>query len=337
MVDWRNIETLKLCQFIFNQTTVFMLGIYGWDFILSFQHVEGALISRKMKFRWPFVFYLYGRYAWLTEIVTMVVITHSIVSLDCEVAFRFLSILATSSVSCASTNLLIRTITIWRENAIVVLLLVVACLGHWILSIVVGAVKSNSNFSEFWQSCVFDYATSELIVFYVYTVVLDFSILALTVYGLCRQRALTAGSLWAKVCNQGLLYFLATLVVNVPVMIFEILDLNPVMTVLFSIPAATLSVIASSRAVISLVHLKKDSGNETTDVENSASPHVIWDAKRDRSSDSPQLTSNINLHIGSFRDSMDIEIVETPRSPPRSFSNYTVQTVVAGSSRTHDS
>ncbi|KAH9911294.1 hypothetical protein B0H21DRAFT_774876 [Amylocystis lapponica] len=130
----------------------------------------------------------------------------------------------------------------------------------------------------YWDShlsvCVVSYAGyARLAAFYLYTVVYDTVILVLTVVGL--YRVSKRSEVYSVIQMQGIWYFVLTLAVNFPTMIFAWLDLNPVMNVFFSLPAVTISVIASSQIVLSLVK-EWDNLHYTIDAGSHDRVKPIW-------------------------------------------------------------
>ncbi|CAL1710517.1 unnamed protein product [Somion occarium] len=267
MVDWNNPEVVRTCAIYLQQSFVFVFAIYLWEYLLTFANVEGRILTRKMRFRPVLIPYLLGRYVWLASVIAMWAIlalkpgppepksqtaTEDQSEHHCSLISALFSIVASLCVVCASTNLLIRTVIIWRGNRYIAGFLVLACAGHWLTSIVAGALEGhNSQINPDVRVC--EFRPTSAIVFYMYTLVLDLAILALTLFGLCRRHILNSGSLWVKIYKQGIFYFVAAFLVNVPMLVLVLLDLNPVMNVICAAPGVTVSIIASSRAVTSLL------------------------------------------------------------------------------------
>lgn len=254
MVDWKSPEVMVKCGFVFNQVLVLMLGAYIWDFLLTLPKVEIPLISGRLKWRWVMIAYFSGRYLWLATMVAIVWLGRTLRKLDCRVMFTVLSVIGILGIVCATINLLLRTLVIWRQNRLVFGGLIALGLGQWVVAFIVIATGQRIHYEETIQVCSF--TTTELIVFYLYTVVTDFIVLFFTVIGLYRHGVLTLDRhhrLWTKVAGQGIFFFVVTFVSNVVSLVFAWVELNTIMSIIFSIPAATFSIIASSRAVSSLI------------------------------------------------------------------------------------
>ncbi|KAI0077501.1 hypothetical protein K474DRAFT_1077844 [Panus rudis PR-1116 ss-1] len=282
MVDWQSPKVILKSAFYFDHSLSFMLGLYLWEYLLTFINVEWQLIRRRLKFRPILLAYFLGRYLWLSSLIAIVIVVRTSGRQDCAFVSRLFGILGTFTTVCASMNLFLRTLLIWRDNRYVVILLLLGQLGHWIMAIV-GGVRGGH--AAYWdpsiRSCHF--SPKALIPLYAYTTLFDLLVCVLTIAGLYRHHVLNTGSLWMRVCNQGVLYFVATVLVNVPLLAFASLNLNAVMALICSVPgmslrdvhpgmkarkskqtffqtAVTLSIIFSSRAVISLLSCNTHSG-----------------------------------------------------------------------------
>jgi len=97
-----------------------------------------------------------------------------------------------------------------------------------------------------------------IIGFYSYTIVLDAFILVFTVTGLSKRMSAQSTPLWLTLYKQGIGYLVATLALNLPMLVLIILNLNEVMNIFFATPGAMVSVMVSSQAVVSLMKIKVD-------------------------------------------------------------------------------
>ncbi|UZJ55594.1 hypothetical protein CBS101457_004914 [Exobasidium rhododendri] len=86
---------------------------------------------------------------------------------------------------------------------------------------------------------------------YLFIIFFDFAVLALTVFGIFRMGANSRiGDILKK---QGLIYFVATLVVNFVISVLTALKLSPTMSLVFAAPQLLVCVIASTRLYRSLI------------------------------------------------------------------------------------
>ncbi|KAJ3487317.1 hypothetical protein NLI96_g3610 [Meripilus lineatus] len=89
-----------------------------------------------------------------------------------------------------------------------------------------------------------------LVATFIYPVVVDFIVLVLAAYKLVIQsRSYHRSRLMKLLFNDGFIYFIIVFVINIPTAVISYLELNPILYILFAIPASIVTVIASSRAV----------------------------------------------------------------------------------------
>ncbi|KAH8088930.1 hypothetical protein BXZ70DRAFT_500612 [Cristinia sonorae] len=253
MVNWQSNEVMDICEFMFKQSLMLILGIYLWEFLLSFPKIDLLLLTRRIKFRWTLVPYLLGRYIVLVLLVFMAIYIHLASQVNCPVLARMSSVLGTMAVACASTNLMLRTFAIWRSHAVVWWLLIGVNATHWVVIFPAAfAPNTATNNPGHPGSCHFE--SKIILMFCLYTVATDFLSMVLTIVGLHRNGVfqLHSRTVWTTVYEQGIGYFVVALLVNMSTLILAGLDLNSVLNLITVTPAATFSVICSSRAVVSL-------------------------------------------------------------------------------------
>ncbi|KAI0670662.1 hypothetical protein C8Q78DRAFT_138810 [Trametes maxima] len=273
MVVWQDPVVVAFCGFLYNQNAVFLLGLFGNHFVTRLD-IEWSLITRKRRFTPVLIPYLFGRYSILTTLLFFVISNRFHHKISCDIAYKTLAVLGSSASYCSTLNLGIRSYIIWRDmNWLVVWLLSFACVGHAalvavrtsdgspdaLLSVLIklphpaeGARSVTAAWSVDTGSCVVVHSSNiTMFIFYLYTMLMDFTILVLTVCGLWRKRALQS-DIGTTLSEQCLWYCAATFLVNIPAVVFPILNLNAVMNVIASMPATTVSVIMSSAAVLSL-------------------------------------------------------------------------------------
>ncbi|KAL6302945.1 hypothetical protein BKA93DRAFT_856709 [Sparassis latifolia] len=212
MVDWKDPEVIELTVFVLEQTIVFLVGFYGWHFLLTI-HVEWNLLTRKLVFKWPYVPYLLGRYTMICCLLFVWVLLVN--PIDCVHNELFIALVACMAVCCASMNLSIRTLTIWSCSMRIRFLLITLCLGHWAFAMVVAFTGLKAQYDAVSGTCVLANTNGidRLAGFYAYTVGYDFIILVLTVYAL--YRSCKRSELLSVICVQGVWYFVVTFLVNI--------------------------------------------------------------------------------------------------------------------------
>lgn len=102
---------------------------------------------------------------------------------------------------------------------------------------------------------------------YVVTIAFDLIVLALTIMGIANMS--TNSRVGDIITNQGLIYFLLTLVANLIITILTALKLSPTMSLIAAIPQSTICVIASTRLYSQLA---KQAGNAAAKSSNIVHP-----------------------------------------------------------------
>jgi len=183
----------------------------------------------------------------------------------------------------ASTNLVTRTLVIWKHKWFIVYPLILASIAQFIFYLYVGAIKTVGYWVEKDRNCIIRFKSNELSAStLVYTSGYDFIILVLTILGI--SKTLSMSEKWNVLYHQGIIYFVFTCMINVPAMIFFLLQLNPAMSAMFAMPASAISSILSCRAVVGLMGVNFD--GSTTSGGTSL-------PRRRRSSADPVLSSHM--------------------------------------------
>ncbi|KAL6299474.1 hypothetical protein BKA93DRAFT_589421 [Sparassis latifolia] len=299
MVDWRSPDVIYVSGYVFSEVSVFTLGLYSWDFIMTLHHVEWPLVTCKLKFHWAYIPYILARHTTLAFLLSLVIITCSASADACPGGLKVLAMLGNLAVAGASTNLFIRTRTLWQHKYWVQIVLSVLSVGQWIVAFTV----SMWNITNDLPTCGPANAHStveEIFIFYVYTAFFDMLILAMTVLRLFSVGEAHGSPLWVRLYRQGIWYFVTALLVGLIILVFAGLNLNPVMNIIFTVPGIVISVIASSRAVISLTKLKEAGcTNAGTHSQNATATISIGRVN--------QFTTNIELNSSLYDHPPDLE------------------------------
>ncbi|KAL4246601.1 hypothetical protein ABKN59_008787 [Abortiporus biennis] len=257
MVNWEDPGLVASLEFAFKQMNVFCMGLAIWEFVLTFWF-DWAIFTRRIPFRWAYLFWFAGRASIFTAILTLIIVTHAKIKLNCTALIPIMSAAGLIGSACASTLLMIRTLAIWQHNMIVTWSLRLMSLAQFTLVIYSGVSGLSSHWVPEINACTIESHNDAILAAnFVYTAVFDFIIFSFCVYGVSRLAARTK-LLWT-LYTQGLLYVVFTCVVNIPAAVFTILHLNAVMGVLFPPAAAVFSVILSCRALLSLQKMAPDS------------------------------------------------------------------------------
>ncbi|GJE89117.1 hypothetical protein PsYK624_052110 [Phanerochaete sordida] len=202
----------------------------------------------------------------------------------------------------SSENIMLRAMTLWRGNLWATLVLVAMALGHWAAGITVFLVPVVDAWLKYSDTCEIVSGAGGPVPFYVYTMVFDLTILGFTLCGLLRIREASSSPLWSHLLKQGFGYFVITFVVNVLTLAFAVMQLNVYVGDIFSAPGATISVICSCRAVVSLLHMNEDIGS-------AAIHHTNTDEVKTRSR---ALSTNIMLTMSLTSNEIQSVVLRSP-------------------------
>jgi len=150
---------------------------------------------------------------------------------------------------------MLRTIAVWNRVPFVTVPLVLASMGQWGL-LLHGIVIIRSSWSDVARACVLSAVPPAFMeAIYLYTMSLDLIVLVLTVIGLAISQ--NRSSLWQLLFRQGIIYFFVAFIANLLPAIFLVLNLNPIMNTVFSVPAAVASSIVACRSFVSLTNFRQ--------------------------------------------------------------------------------
>ncbi|KAK7441028.1 hypothetical protein VKT23_016809 [Stygiomarasmius scandens] len=262
MPDWHSDAELVKDTGVFIKLIHVLCGLYVWDVILSLDF-DWDVITRKKPFRWPMIFYFADRYLLLFALVGILISFNSTVELDCQALYTFNQLAGNAAVGLASINLSLRTIAVYGNSKPLVIVLVLIILGHW--SLILQGVNITAAWDPNARACVIVKTnTKVLAATFVYSMCFDLIVFLLNLYKLYLRRERETASMGASrlgkmIFGDGLIYFFIAFLSNVIATTFMLLNLNPVMSIIFNIPAAIASTIVACAAVRRLSSFKNSS------------------------------------------------------------------------------
>lgn len=248
MVNWQDPQVIEDWSAVLINVTFIILGLFAWSYIHSCQ-IERALLRRQLPFRWQMVSYLTGRTFFLVTVIISAVTSIAIPPYtDCYYLLKFLVFSNNIVVACTSTNLVIRTWTVWKTNYFVCAFMALATFGHWFTLMLNSKETQISSSLPSVGLCGFvivnpAYSAATT----VYTTIFDFVLLKLAIFGHWRSSSL---SLFTIIRTQDIILYLIVLLASVVPSIFSWLNFNYIMNVFFAWPATCVMTIASSYVVI---------------------------------------------------------------------------------------
>ncbi|THV01964.1 hypothetical protein K435DRAFT_853238 [Dendrothele bispora CBS 962.96] len=264
MPDWSSQAEIAKDSDIFVKLIHVLSGLYLWDIILSLDF-DWDFITRRKPFRWPMIFYFADRYLLLFALVGILVSLNSTVPLNCQALYTFNQLAGNAAVGLASINLSLRTIAVYGNSKPLVIILVIVILGHW--SLILQGVNLKAVWSEEARQCVIvETNTKVLAATFIYSMCFDLLVFLLNLWKLYLRRERAGGSMGTSrlgkmIFGDGLIYFFIAFLSNVVATVFMLLNLNPIMSIIFNVPSAIAGTIVACAAVRRLSSFK-NSGAE---------------------------------------------------------------------------
>lgn len=252
MPDWESPQILIRAGVVFTQMMFTFLGVYLWELFTTCDF-EWSLIKGRRKFTWPLIFFFLTRYCILLALVGLIVTATKETPFNCQALYIFNSLTGNLAILAASTSLMIRTIALWERKKYVMIPLICLSLAHWGI-LWRGMFVIRAEWDPTVKTCLVVKIDSRFLqTTFFCTMAVDFTILVLTSIALYRfSYSGVRSGLWNLLFRDGLVYFLVTFSFNAVPAILNVLQLNNVMNVIATVPAATVASIAACRLVIRL-------------------------------------------------------------------------------------
>ncbi|KAK0200848.1 hypothetical protein DFS33DRAFT_1355489 [Desarmillaria ectypa] len=296
MVDWKSPAELLKDADAFSKIIHLLLGVYIWEWVNTV-NFEYAIVTGRQRFRWPLIFYFYGRYAMFGGLIGFVIaLNETTTRMDCNVLYTFLQFLGNTALGAASINLSIRTIAIYSQKLYVVIPLSVIIFGHWII-----ILWSVTNVKATWvdgSGCAIASSNPKLFVaMYVYSMGFDFIVMCLMAYKLgFVKRNQYRSQIVQLMFIDGLGYFLTAFLVNLVAVVFSVLNLNSVMSITADAPASTLATIVSCRVVRRLYQFQQ----KGVDIYSHNTSSAFRPSRQNNVSTSHRTANEVHVQMNTF-------------------------------------
>jgi hypothetical protein len=301
MPDWKSLEEIQRDAGVFVKIIHILLGIYAYEWFITLPF-DWDFISGKKPFRWPMIFYFANRYLLLFAMIGIVIGLDTEAEIQCQTLFTFNQLAGDAAVGLASINLAIRTMALWSLNRWIVGGLTVVILGHWTLILKGVLVTAN------WvpgHGCVIEGTDNTILAaIFIYSMCFDFLVLVLSAYqlfgvgfGIKRGSGIANSRIGQMLFGDGLIFFLIAFLANLVATVFMLLDLNPIMSVIFNVPAAVFSTIVACWAVRRLTNFSSAGTNVC--IQSSFPPVSKIHIARPRSTDSVA-SAGVHVHVETY-------------------------------------
>lgn len=252
MTDWDSPQVIAKAGLVFNQMMFTFLGVYLWELFTTCDF-EWSLIRGRRKFTWPLIFFFLTRYCILWALIGLIITFTLEAPVNCQALYIFNSLTGNLAILAASTSLMIRTVALWERKKYVMIPLICLVIAHWGI-LWRGMFIIDAVWEPTVKACIVVSIDSQFLqTTFFCTMAVDFTILVLTTVALYRfSYSGVRSDLWNLLFRDGLVYFLVTFSFNAVPAILNVLQLNTVMNVIATVPAATVASIAACRLVIRL-------------------------------------------------------------------------------------
>ena len=278
MVEWTSEVVIKRC---FSAATALMwicIGLMLYDGA-RFAGFDWKIITGKRARRWPQIPYLFAKVCYWTYIITNLIFVLTLKEINCNGFLQSIEMQMGWVTVSSSMLLAFRAVCVYSGTArkMVSASLTIFLLGvlvAWMVGVPDTVAMWVPNGGDPWTegACGFKSISSKYAIKYVVTIAFDLFVLILTVVGVLKMNG--GSRIGTVLVEQGILYFVATFIINALVTGLTLANLNPVMSLIGAIPAATVCVMCSTRLYVELAReAHPKAGGVSTSQITSAGTH----------------------------------------------------------------
>lgn len=246
MVNWSDPAEILKDSTAFEKICMVCFGIYMWEFLTTLGF-EWSILTGKRSFKWPLIFYFWTRYALFWSLIAIAVALNVTTQINCQSLYTFAQFTGNTAIATASNCFMLRTIAVWQKKMAIVIPLIIISLGQWALFLF-GIVSLKAQWVDSADACVVTQASPVVLdAIFLYTMSYDFIVLVLTLWGLLTTPG--RSGLWSLIFRDGILYFALSFFFNVFPAVFNILNLNPAMNIIVTVPVGVAGTMTATRLV----------------------------------------------------------------------------------------
>ncbi|OCH84480.1 hypothetical protein OBBRIDRAFT_401328 [Obba rivulosa] len=322
MVEWSSPEAIASAGGVYKDFVHALFGLYIWELLISMKFDYEYLVGKR-RFKWPMTFYFLNRYLMFANFLGIILWTDITNPLNCVALFICIQVFANLSLGLAGINLALRTMAIWKMSRYIVVPLAAVIVGHLSLLLLSGVGVPLRSLWVQGEGCISNSNSILMLTTLIYTICFNLVVLVLTAWGLTyklgdRRRSRVA----TLIFKDGLIFFIAALLVDILAIIFIALDMNPIMLTLANVLPTTLSTIIACRAVRRLANFTNH------DVETlgrtSASAHRVRPSEASIITSSHKVQDGVHIHMETIVHSSDALPSEVPALRNETMSSATV-------------
>lgn len=249
MVNFNSPEVLVASYQVFMSVSQVSIGAYIWEAVSSVGF-EWSLLTGKRAFKWPMLIYFYCKWMLVFAFIGMLIALNIKSEINCQALYNFNQFAGNSSLGASSTLLMLRSIAIWQRNRYVTIGFLIVGAGLWGVQMH-GVTTVRATWDHTQNTCSVDSVTGPyLTLVYLYTMFTDLVVLLVTLAGLSWSPG--RSGLWRMLWEQGIMFFLVAFVANLLPAVMLLVNLNPVINLMFSIPAIAANATCACRCFVGL-------------------------------------------------------------------------------------
>ncbi|KAI0721844.1 hypothetical protein C8T65DRAFT_169688 [Cerioporus squamosus] len=256
MVNWSSPQELAKENVAYANVIFACFGLYVWE-VFQTSDFELSILQGRRKLRWQWVlFFFLCRFSLILSIAALMASFTIRSPINCQALYTFICVAGNLSIVCSSTTLMLRTLALWERKLPIVIPLVGLCLAQWAL-LWRGMFIINAEYSPTSLSCVVT-TTNHVFLSVTFWATMGFNLVVLVFHVIGLLRREHSASIWELLFKDGVIYYLAAFSCNALPAVLNAINLNSVMNLIATVPAAVLSAVAACRTVTSLRDLDDD-------------------------------------------------------------------------------
>ncbi|KAI9001230.1 hypothetical protein BD414DRAFT_452439 [Trametes punicea] len=256
MVSWLSPEEIAKDKTAYVNILFAFFGLYVWE-VFQTSDFEWAILQRRRKLRWHWVIFLFiCRYCLIFSLAALMASFTVKKPINCHALFTFISWAGNMSLLCASTTLMFRTIALWERKLTIVIPLAFLCLAHWAL-LWRGMFIISAEYDAASAACIVT-ATKRLFLSITFWATMGFNLVLTVVHVIGLMQRDHGATFWQMLFEDGLIFYLVAFSCNALPAILSVVNLNSIMNVIASVPAAVLTTMAACRSVTRLSEIGED-------------------------------------------------------------------------------
>ncbi|VDB92360.1 unnamed protein product [Peniophora sp. CBMAI 1063] len=230
MRDWNSPAEIERDE-VYLTTILYVCGGCAiWEYITQLPF-EWDVVRRVRRYRWTIWVYSSCRISMVLGFILLIGAANGWSSQRCTASYVAAQALSYASLGLASLLIVLRIVAVWERH----MAIVIVSYAIWLIGVVLNVRDLSllrASFSAIPRTCE-PYNTSRFLPNSIGIIGSDVSLLALVLVGILRKREAPKFGVVRLLYHQGVVWLAAAVIVETPVLIFCILNLNAPLTLLF--------------------------------------------------------------------------------------------------------